>query len=101
MDKRYNRISLAFGISGILLQVMAIALLPLLPYGDTDTAAWRAMAALLLVALLPVGTILLIVGLGYYAKAKGQSAVWCLMGFLSLLGLIVLACLKDRAKEGT
>jgi hypothetical protein len=44
-----------------------------------------------------VGTGLLLVGLSYYAKAKGQSPVWCLFAFLPLIGIIVLACLRDRA----
>ena len=40
-------------------------------------------------------------GLAYCAKAKGRSAKWCLMGLLSLIGLIVLACLEDLEKETT
>ncbi len=42
-----------------------------------------------------------------YVKAKGRSDAWVLMGvpvaipFLSLLGLIVLLCLKDQRKEDT
>jgi threonine/homoserine/homoserine lactone efflux protein len=34
-------------------------------------------------------------------KAKGRSDAWILMAFLSLLGLIVLLCLKDQRKEDT
>jgi hypothetical protein len=80
MNKRYNRISLAWGISGILLQVVGLGI-------------EQPLVTLL-------GTVLLVVGLAYYAKAKGRSAAWCLMGFLSIIGLIVLVCLKDRSKEG-
>jgi hypothetical protein len=39
------------------------------------------------------GTVLLLVGLAYYAKAKGRNPAWCLFAFLS----IILACLKDKA----
>jgi len=80
MNKRYNRISLAWGIPGILLQVVGLGIEQPL--------------------VMVLGTVLLVVGLAYYAKAKGRSAAWCLMAVLSLIGLIVLACLKDRAKEG-
>lgn len=47
-----------------------------------------------------VGTGLLIAGLAMYAKAKGRSPAWGLLGFLSIIGLIVLALLKDHAPSG-
>ena len=47
-----------------------------------------------------LGTALLLVGFAYYAKAKGRSPVWCLVAFLSCIGLIILALLEDRAKGG-
>ena len=80
MIKRYNHISFAWGIPGIVLQIGGHLI------GQP------------LVLLL--GTVLLVVGLAYYAKAKGRSPAWCLMAVLSLIGLFVLARLKDRAKEG-
>ena len=80
MIKRYNNISLAFGVPGLLLQI-----------------AGGVMHQPLIV--IP-GTVLLMIGLAYYAKAKGRHPAWCLMGFLSIIGLIILALLKDRAKEG-
>jgi len=79
MIKKYNNISLAWGIPGIVMQI-----------------AGNVIGNLL---VLLVGTILLMVGLAYYAKAKGRSPAWCLMGFLSLIGFIVLACLKDFEKQ--
>ena len=39
------------------------------------------------------------VGFGYYAKAKGRSILWGLCGFLSLLGLLILALLKDKSGD--
>jgi hypothetical protein len=77
MITKYNNVSLAFGIPGIVLQLVG------------------AFAPSVLVQLL--GTALLIVGLAYYAKAKGRNPAWCLFAFLSIIGLIVLACLKDRS----
>ena len=40
--------------------------------------------------------ILLIIGLGYYAKAKGHSVYFGLLGLLSWLGIIVLIALRDK-----
>ncbi len=77
MIKKYNNISLAWGIPGFVLQIAGIGQ-PL---------------------VLSAGTVLLMIGLAYYAKAKGRSAAWCLMGFLPIIGLIVLAYLKDLEKE--
>ena len=75
MIMKYNNISLAAGVPGIVLQVVG-----------------QVMQQPLVLIL---GTVLLIVGFAYYAKAKGRNPAWCLMGFLSIIGLIVLACLKD------
>ena len=87
MIARYNNISLAWGIPGIILQMVG-QIMRTLP--DPQV---RGSLVLL------VGTVLLLVGLAYYAKAKGRNPAWCLMAFLSLLGLIVLACLKDFAPQ--
>ncbi len=54
---------------------------------------------LLAFALLLVGTVLAFVGFGYYAKAKGRSMAWGLCGFLSFVGLVILALLKDRSGD--
>ena len=86
MIAEYNNKSLAFGVPGLVLQI-----------GGNIASSFSTdptIAALGGVALI-VGTILLIVGLAYYAIAKGRHPAWCLMGFLSIIGLIVLAYLKD------
>ena len=85
MDARQNRLSLLYGVPGIGLQIAGAL---------TPEAFPRGSPLPLLISL--AGTALLLVGLGYYAKAKGHSAVWCLMGFLSCIGLLVLALLPDR-----
>jgi hypothetical protein len=91
MIAHYNNKSLALGIPGLILQIG----------GNIGTRATESpgVVSLMLLASL-VGTVLLMVGLAYYAKAKGRSPWWCLMGFLSLIGLIVLAFLKDKAPDG-
>ena len=77
--------SFLFGVPGLVLQIAGRFV------GDGDVLSGLP----LLMSL--VGTVLLIVGLGYYAKAKGRHLAWGLMGLLSIIGLIVLACLKDRS----
>ena len=42
----------------------------------------------------------LIWGLYNYAKAKGYSGWLCLLGFLYILGLIILVVLPDKRKNG-
>jgi hypothetical protein len=88
MIKRYNNISLATGAPGFLLQVVGQVLR--MDPGEQFLG----------LAVVGAGTALLLVGLAYYAKAKGQNPAWCLMAFLSLIGLIVLACLPDKAPDG-
>jgi len=81
MIKKYNNISLVWGILGIVLQIAGTVI------GQN--------------LILILGTVFLTIGLAYYAKAKGRSPVWCLMGFLSIIGLIILSYLKDFEKETT
>lgn len=42
--------------------------------------------------------ILFIWGCCMYAKGKGYHPAWGLLGFLSIIGLIVLVCFKDKHK---
>lgn len=46
------------------------------------------------------GGAIFIYGCVMYAKGKGRSGWWGAFGLLSLIGLIVLVCLKDHAKDG-
>ena len=55
-----------------------------------------------------LGTLLLIWGLTYYARMRGQSAWWGLLGLLSCLGMVLLLLLPkechncgQRAKGST
>ena|ERR1700733_6267034 len=85
MIARYNRLSLALGAPGLLIQAVGIYIFQILGHRTTGRiVAW-------------IGAALLIAGLALYAKAKGRNPAWGLMGFLSLIGLAVLAFLKDCA----
>ncbi len=88
MIKRYNNISLALGIPGIILHTVALIFLKANPQSGVGLLG-------LLISF--AGTGLLIAGLAYYAIAKGRSGWWGLCGFLSWIGLIILALLKDQA----
>lgn len=79
MINRYNKISFAWGIPGIVLQIAG------------NLIGYPLVSCL--------GTALLMVGLAYYAKAKGRTPIWCLLGLLSIFGLIVLACLSNRETD--
>jgi hypothetical protein len=83
----YNKKSLAFGIPGLLMQIGC----PLLTMAVRG--AW--VGAALAIGTL-VGFILVIVGLCYYAAAKGHSAVLGVLGIFSCLGLLILAALPDK-----
>jgi len=89
MIARYNNLSLALGVPGLIAQGYG-------GYLQSKPDAVGLVPPLVLVA----GTVLLMFGLAYYAKAKGRAATWWLMGFLGLIGLIVLAVLPDLAKDG-
>jgi hypothetical protein len=84
MIARYNTVSLLIGAPGLILQIA----------GATITN--HDLGLLLQIG----GGLLLIVGLAFYAMAKGRTGLWGLMGLFSLLGLIVLALLPDLAKTG-
>jgi hypothetical protein len=71
MIARYNRWSFVFGVPGV----------------------FTFSGALLLV----FGTVLLMIGLVYYAKARGQSPAWCIAAFLSIFSLGLLLLLGDKS----
>jgi hypothetical protein len=45
------------------------------------------------------GIILMVIGCVNYAKGKGYSGAWGLLGILSILGFIALALFPDRHKQ--
>ena len=92
MIDRYNRVSVLFGVPGFLLQVGGNFATVSTAQAGTTTTTLSPLGRLAILA----GTALLLVGLAFYAKAKGRHPAWCLMAFLSIIGLIVLACLEDK-----
>jgi hypothetical protein len=45
-----------------------------------------------------LSALMLMVALGLYAKAKGQSVLWGLLAVLSCIGILVVALLPDKTK---
>jgi len=87
MIAKYNRLSFMYGVPGIVLQI-----------GGYFIAAFsQSGPASLAILFVPFGTIFLLAGLAYYAKAKGQSSAWCVAAFLSILGLLLLLLLEDKS----
>src|ERR1041385_9111044 len=99
MIAEYNRKSLALGVPGLLIQIGCTLLIRVLaPKSADHSDAPPEWIAFLLLAGTLIGAVLLIVGLGYYAKAKGYSGVLGLLELLSCLGLLILALLPDKMK---
>jgi len=49
--------------------------------------------------LIPLGIYLVLQGSYWWAKEKGRSGWWCLMGLLAPIGYLVLMSLKDKRLE--
>jgi hypothetical protein len=100
MIARYNRISLAWGLSGALLQLVALTyvLIQVSAPGPPHARLEQVpdIVIMLVGAVFLVGTVFLFIGLAYYAMAKGWHPAWCIMGLFSLPGLLVLAGLPDE-----
>jgi hypothetical protein len=82
MIARYNHLSLLIGVPGIILQFVGLYLKI-----SQHSPAGQPVAI--------VATILLAIGLAFYAKAIGRNPVWGFLGLLSIIGLLILASLKD------
>ena len=101
MNPKYTRTSLIVGISGIILQTGCYALAKVFAGRERDHLAvppdW---VGYVLMGGVVLGSVLLILALCDFAKAKGYSGfVGLLLGFCSCVGLLVLALLPDRTKE--
>jgi len=98
MIAEYNRKSLYWGIPGAFIQLGGISVQASQASGDPGISMTPAELAGARFVLL-VGTVLLMIGLYYYAKAKGRNGFWGLFGLLGIIGVVVLACLKDITPE--
>jgi hypothetical protein len=99
MIAKYTRASLIWGISGLVLQTLCYGLLKSLEAKHHAQAMPRDWVAWALLSGMVLGTILFILGLCDYAKAKGYSGFLGLLGFCSWPGLVIVAILPDRTKK--
>ena len=84
-----NKKSVYIGISsGFILQVVGIFVES--PIGMND-----ALSAILFIS----GYFLLIWSCWLYAREKGYSGAWRLLGLFGLLGFVILFFLKDKSKQ--
>ena len=79
MIKKYNRLSLIFGIPGFFLQGL------LFVWGQE---VWGLL-----------GILLFMIGLALHAKALGRRPLWGLLGALSWFSVLVFVFLKDKTQE--
>ncbi len=87
MIEKHNRTSLRWGIPGIILG----------NGGPMISMIWESEALVWLGSVCALGGMaMLFVGFVYYLKAKQQHPAWALTAFLSLIGIICMALLKDR-----
>ena len=78
-------------IWGIILQCFG-SLVPL--------AASRPLLALIGWLMLLTGTLLMLIGFAYYAKAKGRSPAWSLLALASIFGWLILLSLAAKPGSG-
>lgn len=97
MIAQYKRKSFYWGIPGAWLYLS----------GTVVRVSQDSIVDIITHPIILTGTILLVVGLSYYARAKGRNGFWGLFGLISPIGLIglivgvaVLACLKDITQNG-
>jgi len=54
--------------------------------------------------MLLVGFGLMMIGLAFYVRSKGRNPAWCILGILSILGLLIIVLLPakpEKIKETT
>jgi hypothetical protein len=91
MIKKYNNLSFMFFIPGIIVQTIGFVM--------SENYQTNEPLGILSVILLIGGTLSTATGFGFYAKAKGRNMLWGSVGFIGLLGLLILSLLKDRSGD--
>ncbi|HXC99182.1 MAG TPA: hypothetical protein VN048_07560 [Verrucomicrobiae bacterium] len=91
---------MAFGIPGVALPVgwMALMLVLSINAGGHSEPFPEWVSILFRISIF-VGPVLLVIGLSYYALAKGYSAALGILGLFSCIGFLILFFLPDRAQH--
>lgn len=82
-------------IMGVICMVIGGILVGMAPEYYYDWTAFDTAA----VIFYPLGIYLVLQGSYWWAKEKGRSGWWCLMGLLAPIGYLVLMSLKDKRLE--
>lgn len=102
MITREKKISLVFGIPGLVLNIGCMTLSQALA---AKTGIYSAARPEWIAPLVAAGSLtsvlLLIVGLRHFARAKGYSDAFGFLGLLSLLGIVIMAALPDKTRAQT
>ncbi len=98
MIKRYNTRSFIFGVPGLLLQIPGDVMVQMA--NNPEVVGEHSPILLVGVVCSLTGTALLLIGLAYYAKSRGRHPAWCLLAFLSCVGVVCLAFLSDKVPGG-
>jgi len=100
MNPKYTQTSLIAGVSGLSLQLGCYALAN---FFDAKAHAHQPVppdwVAYALTGGMLVGTVLFMLALCDFAKAKGYSGFLGLLGSFSCAGLLIIAFLPDRTKK--
>jgi len=80
----YNKKSLQFGVPGLILLYGGL----LLVFVAFPVAFFSVLSGLLA----------LLIGVGFYVRAKGRHWAWASLAFIPILGLLFLALLVDKSK---
>jgi hypothetical protein len=86
MNARHKDTWTTMGVLGMVLQI-------------AGKIAWGAVGGMVGLLVLSLGTVLLLVAMARYAKAKGRNPAWCLLGLIGVIGVIPLHFLKDKSVE--
>jgi hypothetical protein len=101
MIAKYYRKSLAFGMPGILLQQGWLVLIVVLSLKDgSPLKPFPEWVGTLFEICFFFGSILWLVGMCYYAMAKGYHAtIGIILGFFFWMGLFILWVFPDKAED--
>jgi multisubunit Na+/H+ antiporter MnhB subunit len=68
--------------------------------GFVPLASSHPLLALLGWLMLSTGTLLVLIGFAYYAKAKRRSPAWALLALASIIGWLILLSLAAKPGSG-
>lgn len=91
MVKDYKKIGQKSAVISIVCLVFVLVLFPLIKTNLGEEGKWLGLSAM------TAGGYAYIISFWYFAKAKGYAgALGLFLSFLSIFGILILYCLKDK-----